>query len=412
VTAPDEELPQLRRRLRRSSVIAVCAVVVAVLAGWLGLSQLRQHHSHRPAPPPPAGAMIASGSCGQDLTRVPGEGSGPLDGGLLVTDAHISPVDRPRFESIAVAGRWLPADAPVIVVQVGRVARAYPLAILQWHEVVNDTMAGRPLAITYCPLCNTAAVYSRLVAGKPVTLGSSGALLSGAAVLTASGTEQLWSQASGEALQAAPAALKWSPSDTLSLSDAAAAYPGLHVLARPYPSFDYTKSPYGDVASPGSMPRLFLGWVDEHLDPKARLVGVVVRGNARAWQYRALAVQRVHNDTVGGQPVVVVYRPNVTGVGNSSDLRHTPQVGTAAVYDVRAAGRTLHFRPAGRHAMRDQETGSTWDLTGRAIAGPLASTRLRPLQFLNTYWFAWVAFHGKTTVWPPVSTSACSAPRH
>jgi len=273
-------------------------------------------------------------------------------------------------------------------------------------------VAGRPLAITYCPLCNTAAAYGRLVAGEPVMLRSSGALLSGAAVLTASGTQQLWSQASGEALQAARAPLTWVPSDTLSLAGAAAAGPRLQVLERPYAGFDYNQSPYGGVATPGSPPRLFLGWVDEHLDPKARLVGVVFRGAARAWQYRALAVRRVHNDTVAGLPVLVVYRPEVTGIGDSSDLRHAPKVGIAAVYAVRVAGRTLHFQPAGPLAMRDQETGSTWDLSGHAVAGPLTGTQLRPLRFLNTYWFAWVAFHAKTSVWPPVNATACSVPRH
>jgi len=329
-----------------------------------------------------------------------------------VTDAHINSVDRPGFESVAAARRWLPADAPVIVVRISHVARAYPLAILQWHEVVNDTVAGRPLAITYCPLCNTAAAYSRLVAGKSVMLHSSGALLAGAAVLTVAGTQQLWSQASGEALQAAPAPLTWVPSDTLSLAGAAAADPSLQVLDRPYPGFDYNQSPYGDVATPGLQPRLFLGWVDEHLDPKARLLGVVVHGAARAWQYKALAVHRVHNDSVAGEPVVVVYCPDVTGIGDSPDLRHAPTVGTAAVYAVSVAGRTLHFRLAGPQAMRDQKTGSTWDLSGHAVEGPLTGIHLRPLQFLNTYWFAWVAFHAKTSVWPPVNATACSVSRH
>jgi hypothetical protein len=304
----------------------------------------------------------------------------------------------------------LPADAPVVVVRVGGEVRAYPLAILEWHEVVNDTVAGRPLAITYCPLCNTAVVYSRLVAGKPVTLRASGALLSGAAVLIASGTRQLWSQASGAALQAAPAPLAWRLSDTLSLSEAAAEYPGLRVLTRPVAGFDYSQSPYGNVAAPGSLPKLFLGWVDEHLDPKARLVGVVVRGTARAWQYRALAAAGVRNDAVAGQPVVVVYRPDVTGIGDSPDLRHAPHVGTASVYAAQVANRILHFHPVRHEKMRDRETGSSWDLAGRAVAGPLAGSRLRPLPFLNTYWFAWVAFHGKTSVWPPVNGTSCAFP--
>jgi hypothetical protein len=412
VSTPDEELSWPRRRLRRPWLTATTAAVAVLLGVAIALQHTGGGRSrpHPPASAPP-GEILAAGPCGQQLTRMPGEGAGPLDGGLLISRAQIAPVNRPRFEPVAAARRWLPAEAPVVVVQVGGVARAYPLAVLELHEVVNDTVGGRPLAITYCPLCNTAAVYSRLVRGTPVMLQPSGALLNGAAVLVAAGTGQMWSQASGVALRAVRTPLAWWPSDTVSLAEAAAAYPGVRVLARPADGLDYRRSPYGGVAAAGSLPALYLGWVDEHLDPKARVVGVAVGPTATAWRYAALSAVGVRDDTVAGVAVVVVYRPRVTGIGDSSDLARAPAVGAAAVYAARAAGRTLHFVRAGPSMMRDVQTGSSWDLTGRAVAGPLAGTRLRPLRFLNTYWFAWVAFHPTTAVRPRLRATQCAIPR-
>ncbi|MEX0868510.1 MAG: DUF3179 domain-containing (seleno)protein, partial [Nitriliruptoraceae bacterium] len=68
----------------------------------------------------------------------------------------IPPIDDPAFESIEQAATWLEPQSPVMVVDVDGEVRAYPLAILTWHEIVNDEVGGRPLVVTYCPLCNSA----------------------------------------------------------------------------------------------------------------------------------------------------------------------------------------------------------------------------------------------------------------
>ncbi|HEV2122736.1 MAG TPA: DUF3179 domain-containing (seleno)protein, partial [Chloroflexota bacterium] len=71
----------------------------------------------------------------------------------------IPPIDRPRFESVRAANRWLKDRDPVMVVEQGGEVKAYPLAILIWHEIVNDVVGGLPVAVTFCPLCNTALVF-------------------------------------------------------------------------------------------------------------------------------------------------------------------------------------------------------------------------------------------------------------
>lgn len=71
----------------------------------------------------------------------------------------IPPIDRPRFESVQEADEWLAPTEPVIAFELGDIARAYPLQILMWHEIVNDEVAGVPVAVTFCPLCNAAIVF-------------------------------------------------------------------------------------------------------------------------------------------------------------------------------------------------------------------------------------------------------------
>ena len=401
-----------RYRRRLPLVVLVLATVVAVAS--IGLTQHgRRNGATRASIAHEANAGGLAEPCGRDLNRAPQSGAGPLDGGLLVTVAHIPAIDRASFEPVAAARRWLPADAPVVVVRVGAEVRAYPLAILQWHEVVDDTVGGQPIAVTYCPLCNSALVYSRVVAGHPVDLHASGALLLGSAVLIDPATHNLWSQVSGHPYpnygRIAAASLVWLPSDTLGLDEAAASYPGLRVLARPTNTgYDYASSPYGHVADGHSLPQLYIGWVDEQLPPKTRLVGVTVRGAAAAWRYDQLQRDVVHDDTVGGLPVVVIYRAHVTGIGDAGDLRNAPQTGAAAVFNATARGRVLHFVRAGANDLRDRETGTLWDLSGRAVEGQLAGVRLTPLRFIDTYWFAWIAFYPDTAVWPAITSSTCA----
>ena len=85
--------------------------------------------------------------------------------GLLPPDA-IPSIDAPNFDTVEAAGAWLQAQEPVIAFEHNGDARAYPLHILTWHEIVNDVVGGEPVIVTYCPLCNSAIVFSRNVDGE------------------------------------------------------------------------------------------------------------------------------------------------------------------------------------------------------------------------------------------------------
>ena len=95
------------------------------------------------------------------------DGGQPPDG--------IPALDAPRFQRTGDV-RWVDDDEQVLVVEVGGEARAYPVQVLTHHEIVNDTVAGVPVAVTYCPLCASGVAFDRRVAGRVLSFGTSGML--------------------------------------------------------------------------------------------------------------------------------------------------------------------------------------------------------------------------------------------
>ena len=102
-----------------------------------------------------------------DLSEIV-KGGPPKDG--------IPAIDRPIFVSVDEARRWLGRKEPVIALELDGEARAYPLQVLVWHELVNDEVRGTPVAVTFCPLCYGALVFDRRVDGQTLTFGVTGLL--------------------------------------------------------------------------------------------------------------------------------------------------------------------------------------------------------------------------------------------
>ncbi|MFQ5799057.1 MAG: DUF3179 domain-containing (seleno)protein, partial [Bacteroidota bacterium] len=116
----------------------------------------------------------------------------------------IPPIDKPLFVSFDEADSWLAAVEPVIGLDIDGEARAYPLQILTWHEIVNDIIADTPVSVTFCPLCNAAIAFDRRVEheGKMLVLdfGTTGKLRKSDLVMYDRQTESWWQQFTGEAI--------------------------------------------------------------------------------------------------------------------------------------------------------------------------------------------------------------------
>jgi len=146
----------------------------------------------------------------------------------------IPPIDHPHYASITAASQFLAPREPVIAVSAGGRARAYPLQILIWHEIANDTLGGVPMAVTYCPLCNSAIVFDRRVAGRTLTFGTTGNLRNSDLVMWDRQTESWWQQFSGDAIvgQLTGTRLTELDSQTLSFAAFRVRYPRGDVLSR------------------------------------------------------------------------------------------------------------------------------------------------------------------------------------
>ena len=316
----------------------------------------------------------------------------------------IPALDRPRFQSARDAARWLSDREPVMVVENGGEARAYPLSILVWHEIVNDRVGGIPMAVTFCPLCNTALVFDRRLDQRVLDFGTTGRLRHSDLVMYDRQTESWWQQATGKAIVGALTGkeLRRIPASTYAWETARELYPRIQVLSRET-GYDrpYGRNPYVGYDDPGGSPLLdfFRGKPDPRLPAMQRVVAVEL-GEGWAVPLPALRRQRVLNAAHDGTPFVVFWAPGAASALDRAEVAAGRDVGQTGVWDRRVAGRTLTFRPAGK-GFQDRETGSRWDLAGRAVAGPLQGRRLRAIPHGDHFWFAWVAFRPRTQVADP-----------
>lgn len=311
----------------------------------------------------------------------------------------IPAVDAPRFQRVAEAG-WLDAREPVLALEIDGRARAYPVQVLVWHEIVNDTVAGVPVTVSYCSLCNTAIAFDRRVGDRVLDFGVSGLLHNSDLVMYDRQTESLWPQITGESVAGVLTGTELStfPVQTVSWAEWREAHPRGWVLSRDTGERrDYGTNPYPGYDDTDSQPFLFEGEVDGRLTAMTRVVGIADGRAAVAIPYPALRERRVVETTLSGRSLVVLFGTGTASALDRREIAAGRDVGASGVFDPVLDGRRLHLA-ASRSGFRDTETGSTWDVLGRATAGPLEGRRLRRVTSVDSFWFAWAAFRRDTTV--------------
>jgi len=320
------------------------------------------------------------------------DGGQPPDG--------IPALDEPRFQRTADV-RWVDDAEQVLVVEVGGEARAYPIQVLTHHEIVNDTIAGVPVAVTYCPLCASGIAFDRRVGDRVLSFGTSGRLYRSDLVMYDRQTESLWPQIEGAAVAGVLTGTELAvlPGSLVSWRQWREAHPDGWVLSR---QTGYTRSygsnPYYQYDDKASLPLFFDGPVDDRVEwLKQPVVGISSGADALAVDVEALRVDGVREVTVDGRDLTVWWLPGARSSLDDFAVGEGREVGTTVVFDPDLDGRRLTFRPAG-DAITDVETSSTWNALGRAVAGPLAGAQLEPVVHTRTFWFAWRSFHRETRV--------------
>ncbi len=287
---------------------------------------------------------------------------------------------------------YLDANEAVFGIALGGSFRAYPQRILDWHEMVNDRLGGEPFSISYCTLCGSAIAYATSRPdGPPYVFGSSGLLYRSNKLMYDEATLSLWSNLTGEPiggrLVARGIALPVLPITVTTWGDWKTRHPETTVLAiKTGFSRDYTPgAAYGKYfASPETM---FPVWKrDPALEPKA-VVFTIRRGTAaRAYPLELLFRERVVNDEVAAENIVL-----------AADRT------TGAVRAYRRGGRRFGEGPGGR--LVELSTGKLWEIREEVLVpvtggeNPASSDELARIPGHRAFWFGWYAFFPETSLY-------------
>ena len=248
----------------------------------------------------------------------------------------IPSIDKPQFKPIADIDN-IADQAPVIGLTIEGDARAYPLSILMWHEIVNDTVGNKPVTVTYCPLCNAALVFDRKVDGKTLDFGTTGKLRKSDLVMYDRQTETWWQQFTGEAIVGSMlgAELALIPSRLESFGEFKKRHPHGKVLIPNNPRMrNYGRNPYVGYDT-AARPFLYKGSMPKGIDPMARVVVVRVAKEPTAVSLSLLREQK----SIKVSGVTLSWRPGQASALDTSEIAKGRDVGTVLAQRADGSGK-------------------------------------------------------------------------
>ena len=304
-------------------LLALAVVALAAVACGIGRAETAKHCTA----PPEIAYGFTTDFCRHLVPLSEFRAGGPGRDGIPA-------LDHPRFAPASSVG-WLAGREPVIELTVAHDARAYPLQILIWHEIVNDRVGGVPVTLTFCPLCNTAIAFDRRVSGHTLSFGTTGNVRNSDLVMYDRQTESWWQQFDGQALVGRYAGMHLHelPARIVAWRDFERRHPHGLVLtrntgfSRPYGENPY--SGYDDASSPPIFPAAHAG--DARLQPKERVVFLERARDAAVVPFSVLRRRRLIRVTVGGHKLVVRWRGGVASALDSSSIPQGRDVGAASV---------------------------------------------------------------------------------
>jgi hypothetical protein len=290
---------------------------------------------------------------------------------------------------------YITPDELVFGVAINGDVRAYPLRMMDWHEMFNDVVGGTPVSLAYCTLCGAGILYDTTVDGEVYTFGSSGFLMRSNKLMYDRNTDSLWNQLTGEPvtgeLVGSGIKLEILPVTLTTWEDWLGDHPDTTVLdidtgfQRPYE----IGAAYAEYfADPGTMfPVAVTG---EELAIKDLVYALNVDETPKAYPLEALAEARVTNDTLAGLEIVLV--------SSDSPVLTSPEPGGAAIRVYERRGHT--FSPASGETDDTvvDENGEEWVVTEDALVGPDEENLPRVAGHV-AYWFGWKAYFPDTLLY-------------
>jgi len=276
----------------------------------------------------------------------------------------------------------------VLGFKLGNDIRAYPHAILDWHEIINDNIGVVSVAITYCPLTGTGIGWDRMINGTETTFGVSGLLYNTNLIPYDRATNSNWSQLLNESVNGSLIGEKATliPLFETDWATWKKMYPDSRIVSRNTGfSRTYGTSPYGDYNTNNNR-FLFPVPKDDRLPLKERVLAIVDGTDAKAYQFVDFAQTPLLEDTFKGRRYVIA--------GNPHFIVAFERSGTVAnlVFEYIWDGTSEQL-------MTDDE-GNTWNVFGQAVEGPRAGQVLPPASAFMGFWFSIPAFYD-TVLWQP-----------
>jgi hypothetical protein len=290
---------------------------------------------------------------------------------------------QPRTKRMASLGQnKIPLTKLVVGLVENGEARAYPLQLIGYHHQVRDTVGGRPVMVTYCTVCRTGRVFDPVMNGQNNTFRLVG-MDHFNAMFEDEATGSWWRQATGEAILGPRKGQTLTELDTrqMTLAEWSAAHPNTLVM-QPDPAFK-TETDSLATYDLGVKRGQLTGRDSASWHRKSWVVGVLAGrpDAAKAYNWNRLVRDRLINDAVGRQPVVLTLAPDRLSFGAWSRTLN---------------GQTLTFMPRPDGGMSDRETGSVWNRQGVAEGGAWAGQRLTPVRAYQEFWHSWQSFHPAT----------------
>jgi len=326
--------------------------------------------------------LVLAGCAGSTAPSAPGAAPPPKN---EVREEALQPLDHAPVVRGA-AATWLTSEDLVLGVEIGGDARAYPLRIVEWHGVVNDTIDRMPVALAWCRPCGSAALYRTDTPKGTLTLASSGRFREGDQLLVDRQTGTVWSQLTGAPVEGSLArsgvTLQPLPVVLTTWTSWFQVHPQTRVLSQETGA----GHKYEAGGRPGTDPALPVSRRSPALPETATVFGLALNGASKAYLVDRVAKDGTANDQIGGQPVVIVAVPG--------DPRHR----TVRAYErgdrTFAPGRNL----MGLSFLTDQD-GRAWRVNEGELASP-DGRKLRRLPGSLTLWPGWFAAYPQTGVYP------------
>lgn len=330
---------------------------------------------------------------------------------LVLPQGSFPKIDYPDFLA---KGQGLEAffvHEPVISVEIGGEAKAYPLNMLTTHEISNDNLGGIPILATYCPLCNASVVYDRRIEvggiRKTLEFEVSGMLRKSDMVMLDTDTESLWQQLMGEAIVGSYTGtfLTVIPSMIISVQEFFKRYPNGEILSNVTPdeklTRQYGNNPYVGYDSEDAAPymRYFeTSQVDPRLPAMERVIDIEVNGAYKIYPFTRIAEQGVLMDRFKNLDLLFFHSDQTVSVLDSREISTSKSIGSITVFNAKMNGQLLTFSKAGSY-FKDDQSGSKWDITGLCVKGELKGSQLTLIPYSNHFAFAWLAFFPESEIY-------------